>query len=301
MFRDTASFGALAGALVVCATGLPALATITTTANAYADRMPALNSSSTVTPFSEDHDVENTVGGHGYAEIDSDFGAGVFTARTHGCVGPRIPVLTDNAGGTASVLAAFEALTIRTDGLPSNASISITLCYSFTSELEGSGEDLAQIFNDFAKNQVNLQTDSTTVLQGTHELRDAWQTVAGDHAFAGSTQRTETRSGSIQFVKRAGQSILINLSLFSGGQTAAGSGTPSNPKYPVSDGSAGFAFTLGLESITEGASLEWRGAPWIGSCADSSTLVPDNPVPAPGVGALAGVGLAMLAGRRRRA
>lgn len=63
-------------------------------------------------------------------------------------------------------------------------------------------------------------------------------------------------------------------------------------------GTAGYAMTFGVASMPEGVTLEWNGQPWTGSCENSSTLVPDNPVPGP-----AGVGLAgvmMLAGVRRR-
>lgn len=297
MNRTSIVANMVGGCAALVATATPSLGAINTRLNAYATRLPSLLEQTTETPFIENFDVENDIGGHGYAQVRTDFGAGIFTARTHGCVGPRLPVLSDNAGGIASANTEGEILTVRSPGLPAGTDITIILCYSITSDLSGRGEDLPQIFNDTARNDLGFFADRRGV-SARHELSNAWQTLSGGGAFAGTTQRTETRSGTVTLVKRAGQQFPVAVSFSSIAQTAAGAGSVSDPRFPVSEGTAGIAITFGVMSITEGAHLEWRGATWTGSCDDSSTLVPDNPVPAPGAAALLALGV--VGGVRRR-
>ncbi len=142
---------------------------------------------------------------------------------------------------------------------------------------------------------MSLRLGQLNVLNGGHQSAERWASYSGIGSLAGVTEEsaTITRSITTQFFVGSSQQLRLILSSNS---AAHARGEPG--RFPIADGSLGFALTFGITVSTPGAYVEWNGAPWSGSCDDSAPLVPENPVPAPSAGAL--FGLAMLGAARRR-
>lgn len=241
-------------------------------------------------------DRVNTVGGHGYAQLDTDFGSGVVTARTHGCIGPVQPVFSDNANGSAAASANNEPIEPRVDSLGYGAPFTVTLCYSITSDVLGYVSDPVLATGGAAENSFSISIAGQPALPSSrHGYAFETQAFNGTGVFAGAAAQTVTVNGTYSFTAFNGIPFNIGFSLTSQTSTSArgGANLPS-----LVDGSSGAAMTFGLTSAN-GARFTWRGAAWTGSCDSSASLVPNNPIPAPSAAAT----LLLLGGvtRRRRA
>jgi hypothetical protein len=114
--------------------------------------------------------------------------------------------------------------------------------------------------------------------------------------FGGATDEVITISGS--FTVQLSVLNGFGVSLFAHSSSRAQARGQAG-LFPIADGSGGFGVTLGVQSITAGAYLEWRGQEWSGECGDSAQYVPDNPVPAPSVISLACLAAGAAIRRRR--
>jgi len=110
--------------------------------------------------------------------------------------------------------------------------------------------------------------------------------TSGTGLFLGETAAVVTKAGTMTVSRTVGSIISLNIELYL-------------YSYIFGlDGSSAYALTIGVQSMTTGASLEWNGVPWIGTLEDSEPLLPPiPPLPAPGPMALA---LAMAASAIRR-
>lgn len=247
--------------------------------------------------FSEVAVSNNDFGGRGYARTSFDFAGGDARGRVHGCVGPPAG-RNDRAVGDSRALADDEMLTVRSSTLPNNTLVPITFCASFTVDIEGMARELAYV-STLSRSEVrgSLRVGGVTMISAALESLNRWSSYQATGQFAGMNDEgraTFTRTLTLQW--QVGRSIEVDWSLLANTYAETLQYPPGTA--PLSDGAAGYAMTFGVASMPEGVTLEWNGQPWTGSCENSSTLVPDNPVPGP-----AGVGLAgvmMLAGVRRR-
>lgn len=294
--------GGLIAAAVLGVSPSVAMGTILVQNNASCQRLPSINDSSVLPTIGFQANLENQVGRHGYSQIDFDFGGGLITSRTHGCVGPRFPeAFDDAAGGVGSALASGEAITVTSDTLPIGTAVEFTLCFSITSEVKGKVEGGAG-GNNFSQNNFTVRygkiLPTTDIIGGRHETTPDWASTFGTQDFAGETGSSVTIQKTLVYPGKVGETLYLLISASSVTMAKAISAGPGT--YPIADGSSGFAMTFGVGSITAGAHLQWRGENWMGSCADTTDLVPDNPVPAAPTVAVFGA-CAMAVAHRRRA
>ncbi|HVZ94741.1 MAG TPA: hypothetical protein VG797_09545 [Phycisphaerales bacterium] len=301
MKRHLFAQGVLLGAAIWV---LPATASATIEASVSGSARnppgPTLSEShaSSLPAFQMDADVSNAIGGHGLAMAALDFGWGYMTGRTHSCVGPQSP-FTDQAFGTSSISAVNEFMRVTYDGAPQPQNVSITFCYSITSNAYGSTREPSLTDTSHAQNQIVMNVAGQQIVNGLHGLNVQSGARIATQSFAGMTQETATLSGTFTRVLPVNFEFAFDVTAIS--QTEATSRSRA-AAFPDVEASAGFAVTFGVSSITPGAHLIWRGQDWTGFCGDSSSLVPPNPYDTPAPGALAMFGLigAMGTARRRR-
>ena len=256
--------------------------------------------------FDGSADFENSFGGHAYASTKLDFRNGLFRGRAHGCVQP--PANNgDQARGSSSISIVDERMVVRSDTLPAGTLVSLSLCISFTANLAGMIEEPLYVRKglSYASVVVDLQEASNGAsfnrFAASLESRQNWTSYVGTGSLNGVTTSSATITETRVLQVLVGQRIDLNLRT----EAAADADVTLRPDgvFPLSDGTAGYALNLGVESITQGVYLEWAANPgvaWTGSCGDSSLEVPPNPVPGAGTAALAGM-VIVAGGRRRRA
>lgn len=269
---------------------------ITVTSDAFAQGAPSSSHEGTSASSSFVDDSENMIGGHGYSQVRLDFAGGLITSRNHACVGPAFG-FSDQAGANGAVRLVDEVFTVMNDNLPSDTMIDIVLCLSISSDVAGDVRDGAA-GNNFSRNIFSARLDGQTVASGSHTADSGWQNTYGSGIFASVDNRIATFETSVAFSIRVGRTFDFSLSGVSTSQASDINNLPFS--FPLATGSAGYAITFGVSSMTEGAHLDWNGQVWTGSCESSAALIPPNPItPAPSsVGAI-GLGLAIV-GRRRR-
>ena len=293
------SFGPLFCAVVGV---IPSVASAWFTVNtvASAKDFTTVNLTNTDPFASLEAEVVNDTGGHGYAEGDLDFGGGIITGRTHGCVGPVRPVTTDRAGGTTDAGVTAEMIVARSDSLVFGAAMTVTICYSITSNVYGTTSDPALTSSGTSDNSFGIAVNGQSVVSASHGIDFGTQVIESTGAFAGAASQTATIMGTYDFVVANGIPFALTVSASSHASANARSALTGGLPTLVS-GSAGFAMTFGLHATD--ASFTWGNLPWKGTCGGSEFLVPPNPVepdlPAPST-LLAFVGAAPLAARRRR-
>ena len=236
-------------------------------------------------------------GNHAYSELNADFGAGIITGRNHACVGPTSPGSNDGATGSSQIINQnAEILTIVSDTLPVGTDVTVLLCFNMSSQMSGSANERALVTGGSSTTGFLLYINGF-LQTAVHKTDKFWENPTGSGHFAGMNE--ETVSASIigySITKKVGQ----NFSLITEVRSSTSAGATYQPgAFPTSSGSAGFAMTFGIMSVTAGAHVEWNGSPWVGSCLPSAPLIPDNPVPAPG-GAIALLAGAPALLRRRR-
>jgi hypothetical protein len=241
---------------------------------------------------------ENAVGGHGYAEISFDFAGGIITGRNHACVGPSYPTTTqDSARGECKAFTPIaETFTVTSDTLPLGTVVTVTFCADMSSQIKGR---VMPTSGTGGQSGTAMQFQALgTRIQATHGTDNRWTDLEGTNEFNGQDTEFATAHVVRTVTARVGDTFPVFVQVSS--LTLAGA-TASPGIFPIADGSAGFAMTFGLESITEGARLTWNGADWAGSCDPSLPLIPDNPVPAPATALLlCAAAVAPCARRRRR-
>lgn len=227
----------------------------------------------------------NSVGGHGYSELALDYGSGVVAARTHACIGPRLPVSRDTASGSSSTNSE-ETIVARVDSLGYGALFTVTLCYSVTSNVYGYVTHPALTLGASAENFFSMSVTNPVGNQRVFDARhsysfkdDSFSLSSG--LFAGVANEIVTHDGMFSFSVQNGIPFTISAQVRSETSASANGGTNISA---IVDGSAGCAMTFGLTSAN-GARFTWRGAEWTGNCGSSASLVPDNPIPAPSAAA----------------
>ena len=239
---------------------------------------------------------ENLIGGHGYAEISFDFAAGIVTGRNHACVGPTPPASFDSAKGECSVSTSNEMLTVTSDTLPLGTPVTIRFCVDMSSQITGKADPKSLVGTSQSVTEMTFIALGATI-NGRHDTDRFWENIDGVNAFANQDTEIATAHNARTVTAKVGDvfQMVVNASSLT---IAAATASPGF--FPIADGSAGFAMTFGLESITDGAKLMWRGAEWTGSCEPSLPLIPDNPVPAPSTTLLLCAAAVAPCARRRR-
>jgi len=295
-------FGAasIAG-IVFVSMGAPVRASISGSAHASASGPVVVGTSSqssTNSQFTVNAERAGSRGAHGYSELDVDIFGGVVTGRNHACVGPSTPGGGDTATADASLQMFSETMTVTSDTLPIGTMVSIMVCVSISSEMHGSITEQSLIGTSYSRTTISAGFGASS-LTGTHLTDQYWENPRGTFDdFLGQTGNTVTASQMFLLNKKVGDVLPFAMSADS--ETKAASAYLAG-SFPMATGSAGFAITFGLMSITDGAHLEWRGLEWTGSCGDSSVLIPPNPLePTPGAAAAFAIAGLFTGARRRR-
>lgn len=239
-------------------------------------------------------------GNHGYALTELDFRAGYLRGRNHACVGPSPATFIGNARGTNLILSFSESLTVTSDTLPFGTPVTFRLCVDMSSEITGSVTDPARA-GGRSSTVMAIDLAGSLLTQGRHETGDDWSNPNGGFAglFAGQTGEFFSERQVFTFTRTVGQTIPFGFNADS--DTFASATNRGEGGIPIATGSAGFAMTFGIESITAGARLEWGGSEWTGSCGGSAALVPPNPVvPAPSTLIALSLAAATISRSRRR-
>jgi hypothetical protein len=290
-----------AAVALIAACTAPSLGAFSGFANSLAFGAGSQSDNDNSAKFDLETESENLVGGHGYAEVSLDFAAGKITGRNHACVGPTQPTLNDNASGECRAFASEEQLTITSDTLPLGTPVMIKLCVDMSSQIAGIATPKPRIGASESTTALGFSTilgqNFVGSFVGRHETERYWEDLTGFGVFTGQNTEIVTFRGSITVQVLVGDVLLLNANGTSS-TVAAASSAPG--EFPIADGSAGFAMTFGLESITDGAHLSWNGANWTGSCDPSLPLIPDNPVPAPSATLLLCAAAVAPCARRRR-
>lgn len=283
-----------AAVTLIAACTSPTLAAFSGFASSTASGIDSENS--TDPQFALVTEKENLVGGHGYAEISLDFAAGVITGRNHACVGPTPPTSFDSAKGECSVFSSNETLTVTSDTLPLGTAVTIRFCADMSSQITGTANPKSLAGASQSITEMTLAINGNTI-NARHDTDQYWQNIDGSNAFNGQDTEFASAHNARTIQAKVGDTLAIFVSA-SSSTLASASSSPG--VFPIADGSAGFAMTFGLESVTDGAKLLWNGAEWTGSCEPSLPLIPDNPVPSPSTTLLLWAAAAPPALRRRR-
>ncbi len=230
-------------------------------------------------------------GAYGYSEVGTDFLGGVFFGRAAGYTRLSTPPVPTAATAGVESESRLQPLVVTSDSLPTGTPVSITVCASLTL-------DVSVVPTTTPSRSAIRETFTRLTLGDLYKwgVYNGYGETGGDSSgsFLQESETLFTRTFSVTFTGNVGDAIPYGFEFY----LYAYNTVAPNEAFPISTASCGYAATMGLQSISDGATLQWNGIPWTGSCEDSRQFLP--PVPAlPAPSTVAGFVLAGLGASRR--